>query len=284
MNTVLAGLGVFAMGVMAAAQTTQETASFCRPSGKAQLLANVVEASGVAASRKARGTVWTLNDSGDAVLFGFDTSGRSTRVDVAGANVQDWEDLSVGACSGGTREDCLYIADIGDNRASRKRITIYRVPEPAVGSAATGPAEVFHAVYPDHPHDAEALIVIPGGQLFVVTKEVPPRLYKLPAALKPGATATLEFVRQLDERVRITGGAVSADGRWTALRSNGTLLLYRTPALMSGGDPIRIDLTALKEPQGEGVAFGPGNELYLVSEGGEGGAGLLTRLNCTLPK
>ena len=71
-----------------------------------------------------------------------------------GANLIDWEDLSIGRCGSA---DCLYIADIGDNRESRDRITIYRVPEPAAGSGSTLPADAFHLTYPDRPHDAEAL-------------------------------------------------------------------------------------------------------------------------------
>ena len=43
---------------------------------------------------------------------------------VAGANVQDWEDLASAPCRVGS---CLYIADVGDNRESRERITISRL-------------------------------------------------------------------------------------------------------------------------------------------------------------
>jgi hypothetical protein len=216
------------------------------------------------------------------MLFRVDGAGRTTPITVTGADVRDWEDVTIGTCPAG---ECLYIADIGDNRGSRKQITIYRVPEPAPGSTATPAVEAFHAIYPDHPRDAEALVVTAREQLLIVTKEVPPRLYRFPTPLKAGGTATLQLVRQLGERVRITGGAASADGRWIALRSNRTLLLYRSDDLLNGRDPIRIDLSSLKEPQGEGVAFGPGGELYLVSEGGEGAAaGVLMRINCALPK
>ena len=270
-----------ALCVTAFAQKPASGPSFCKPVGKPQFLANVPEASGVAVSGRDRGLLWTLNDSGEPQLFGFDASGQSTRVAVIGGELRDWEDLAIANCSSGA---CLYIADIGDNRGSRKHITIYRVPEPARGSAATAAAEAFHAIYPDHPHDAEALIVT-THQLFIVTKEVPPRLYRFPAPLRPGATVTLQLMRSLNERIRITGAAVSPDGRWVALRSNRTLLIYRTEDLSGGRDPIRIDLTSLKEPQGEGIAFGGGNQLYLVSEAGKGAAGgMLLQLNCALPK
>jgi hypothetical protein len=275
------GLGVF-ICVVVTAQDRGPGASFCKPVGKPQFLANVPEASGVAISSRDPGMRWTLNDSGEPQLFGFDASGKSTRVAVTGAELRDWEDLAIAKCPSG---DCLHIADIGDNRGSRTRITIYRLPEPARGSAATSAPEIFHATYPDHPHDAEAFIVTGPDQWFVVTKEIPPRLYRFPALLKPGATITLQLVRSINERIRITGAAASPDGRWVALRSNRTLLIYKTEDVSSGRDPIRIDLTSLKEPQGEGIAFGRGNELYLVSEaGGNATGGMLLQLNCALPK
>lgn len=278
---IVVGMGVF-ICVTSAAQEPASGPSFCKPVGKPRFLANVPEASGVAVSGRDPGMLWALNDSGEPQLFGFDASGKSTRISVTGGELRDWEDLNAAKCPSG---NCLYIADIGDNRGSRTHITIYRVPEPARGSAATAAVEAFHAIYPDHPRDAEALIVAAQDQLFIVTKEVPPRLYRFPAPLKPGATVTLQLVRALNERIRITGAAASPDGRWVALRSNRTLLIYRTEDLSGGRDPIRIDLTSLKEPQGEGIAFGGGNQLYLVSEAGKDAAGgMLLALNCALPK
>lgn len=179
---------------------------------------------------------------------------------------------------GGT---CLYIADIGDNRGSRERITIYEVPAPASRSTRTKPSSALHLRYSDYPHDAEALLVTKKLGVFVITKEVPPRVYQIAASVKPGETGTLRLFRTLKEKVRITGAAVSADERWIALRSNTTLLVFTLDAFAKGGEPIRVDLRGLKEPQGEGVAFGRSGELWLVSEGGGGDAsGMLTRIHC----
>lgn len=110
----------------------------------------------------------------------------------------------------------------------------------------------------------------------------PAWLYRFPTPLKPGTTLRLEFVRALKDKDTITGASVSPDGAWVAARSNDALLLYRMDDFVSGsGDPFRIDLTSLKEPQGEGISFGVGDQLMLVSEGG--GGGLMTRLKCTFP-
>jgi hypothetical protein len=291
-KSVVIALAVF-ISVTAVAQDRGAGLSFCKPAAKPQFLANVPEASGVALSNRDGTMLWTLNDSGEPQLFGFDPSGKSAHVAVTGAELRDWEDLALAKCGGLAKArgnqasdggDCLYIADIGDNNASRKRITVYRVPEPAVLSTATAAAEPFHAIYPDGPHDAEAFFVTPQDQWFIVTKEIPPRLYQFPVPPKPGTTVTLQLVRSINERIRITGAAASPDGRWVALRSNGSLLIYRTDDLVGGRDPIRIDLTSLKEPQGEGIAFGRGDQLYLVSETGNAKGGLVLQLNCALPK
>ena len=263
------------------APSEQAPAGPCAVVGRAQFLPAVPEASGIAA---AAGALWTHNDSDAPVLYRLDASARATAVVVAGATVRDWEDLATAACGAG---DCLYIADIGDNRESREHVTIYEVPVPSPGSTSTKPAVAIHVRYPDHPHDAEALLVTGSAQLklsptmYVVTKEVPARVYALAARPKPGETGTLRLFRTLDEKVRITGAAVSRDERWIALRSNNTLLLYTLDDFAKEGRPTRVDLRGLKEPQGEGVAFGRGGELYLISEGGGNDAsGMLTRVHC----
>ena len=85
---------------------------------------------------------------------------------MTGVKVEDWEAVAVGPCPGGS---CVYIADIGDNEARRKRITVHRVAEP-VSENTVAVADSFHATYPDGAHDAETLLVTPDGQLFIVTK------------------------------------------------------------------------------------------------------------------
>src|SRR5206468_2956607 len=99
----------------------------------------VREASALAASRRAPGVYWTLNDSGnEPLLFAFDASGRNLgtfRVD--GARNVDWEALQVGPRRDGGF--ALYIGDSGDNDRIRRESAIYRVPEPDVTGAADKP-------------------------------------------------------------------------------------------------------------------------------------------------
>ena len=251
----------------------------CTPAAGLTRLPGVTEASGIALSRRTPGIVWSHNDSGEPILFAFDTSGKARgRVQVTGMTVDDWEDVAVGPCAQGS---CLFIADIGDNNRGRRQITIYRVPEPRPEDKATAPAEALHAVYPDGPRDAEALFVAPSGQLFVISKADArtTALYRFqqPAA---GRVGKLELVTKLPFD-RVTGAGASPDGSSVAVRTNKELFLYRTQELIgdSTAQPRRFDLTTVREPQGEGVALAADGVIYLAGEGG-GGGGTLASIRC----
>ncbi len=141
-------------------------------------LPDLPEASGLAASRAHPAVLWSIGDSGPPEILALDRKGATqSRVTIAGAQVHDWEDVAVGPCAQGS---CVYVADIGDNRKSRRHITIYRVPEPSPGDSTSRPAEALHATYPDGPHDAESIFVTSSGDLFLVTKEAPANVYRFP--------------------------------------------------------------------------------------------------------
>ena len=245
----------------------------CQPAGTMMRLAGLSEASGLAVSRSTPGRLWSHNDSGKPVIFALDAKGNvSGQVEIAGARVQDWEAMSSAPCAGGS---CLYIGDIGDNDAKRNEITIYRVPEPA-GNASSAKADaVIRASYPDGAHDAEALLAAPDGALYIVTKGETGHiaLYRVPRNARDGAT--LESVGVLSKGTagqpeRITDGAISADGEWVVLRTRTSLTFYRAAEFLKGNfkETRRIDVRSLGEPQGEAVAFGAGNTIYVAGEGG----------------
>lgn len=247
----------------------------CQPTGPLAQLAGLSEASGLAVSRRTPGRLWTHNDSGEPVVFSIDARGTITgQVRLSGAAVEDWEAIAVGPC-GDT--SCLYVGDIGDNEARRSRITVYALPEPAAASGSASVADVFHARYPDGAHDAETLLVGGDGRLYVVTKGEtgPVAIYRFPPKLQSGATMTLERVGAApsgkpDADSRITDGSVSPDGQWAALRTRSTLTFYRAADLLNGEwrAAQRLEVTSLNEPQGEGVALGPDNVVFLAGEGG----------------
>ena len=274
----------------AEAETQSAVDVVCTADGGLVAIPEAPEASNVAASGRTPGTLWTSNDEGTPVLLAVDEKGRVTgKVTLAGAERGDWEALAVAKCSAGS---CLYVADIGDNDAKREAVTVYRVAEPLPADSVTADPQVFHATYPDGPHDAEAIWVTERREVFVVTKgeQGAIAVYQYPPeSAQNGKTVELKRVAQLDDdpsrREMITDASISPDGKWVVLRSNKHLFFYRPDALRSGkpGTPRVYDLSDLKEPQGEGVAFGNDGVLYLTGEGGgKGRPGTLARLRCTL--
>ena len=262
----------------------------CTPDGSLVPLTGLTEASGLASSRLVPGRLWTHNDSGQPVLFALDSKGAITgQLRVTGAQVEDWEGIEVGPCGTGS---CLFIGDIGDNEAARKRVTIYRVPEPERPGGTAAVSDVFHATYPDGAHDAEALFFA-GGRLHIVTKGEtgPMALYRFPQELQAGTTMKLERVGapgpKPDAASRITDGSVSPDGQWVVLRSRSALTFYRASDVLAGQWKASgtVDLTGLNEPQGEGVALGADNTVFLAGEGGgKERPGTFMRLSCPAPR
>ena len=281
LSTALASVGVVT-------DTSQgSSASVCKPVGSLMTLPPLPEASGLAIGTA--GKLWMHNDSGAPELIAVDANGAVTgKLTLSGVRVTDWEALAAGPCGTGS---CLFVGDIGDNDASRKQITIYRLPQPANASGSAR-AEAINATYPDGAHDAEALLVAPDGTLFIVTKgdTGPIGVYRFPRTMQAGATVTLEKVgKPLADRPRndqrVTDGAFSSDGQWVVLRTNTALTFYRGEEFMKGEfrEVHRVDVSMLREPQGEAVALGRGNTVYI---GGEGGGkkqpGTLAALSCGL--
>ena len=225
-------------------------------------LPELPEASGLAVSRRTPGVLWSHNDSGNAaVLFAFDTAGRMRgRVAVPIRNL-DWEDVSAARCSVG---DCLYIADIGDNRLTRRQVQIYRVPEPSVADAETAVPEIFNAAYDDGAHNAEAMFVI-GMDLFIVTRDRVGGLYR--STLAGARDLTFRRVGELG-LAAVSDAETSRDGSAVVVRTSHEAVFYRPGDLTAGriAPYFRIPIDSLREPQGEGIAL-DGNMLYLTSEG-----------------
>jgi hypothetical protein len=268
-------------------------AAECRLDAPPGLLpAEVHETSGLVRSRRHPDLFWTHNDAGGApALYAIDAAGalRAT-VPVPGVSQLDWEDIGAGPCESG---DCLFVGDIGDNQGERESIVIYRVPEPAVDADEARAAVALEARFPGGPRDAEALFVLPSGDLFIVTKgeRSTIELYRLRAPQRPDTVATLELVRELapepERRAdRVTGASASPDGRWVAIRTYTTLHLFPADLLVSGSpvQPDRVDLTPFGESQGEAVVLGDDGAVWLTSEAPDPDARpTWMRLRCTLP-
>jgi hypothetical protein len=229
------------------------------------------ESSGLVTSSQSDDVLYTHNDSGDvARFFAIDRSCRTlATVLLTGVQARDWEDISRGP--GPT----LWLADIGDNSATRDRgILVHRVPEPAPsvrGTVRLRPTS-YRLTYPDGPHDAEALVVDPStGQLLIVTKGFGGGEVYAAGPLRAGVPNVLRRVGRVPV-LEVTGGDVSPDGSRLVLRNyvaayewdvHGNDLVAALKR-----DPARIPLPGA--PQGEGISYTRDGQGLVVSSEGSG--------------
>ena len=247
----------------------------------------LTETSGVAPSLNNPGVYWIhSDDAGPGVLWAVDAQGAVLgEVELEGVRLFNAEDLAAARCG---ETSCLYLGDVGDNYGERDSLLVYRViePEPRSGSVTS---QRLAMTLPDGARNIEALFVLPGERLFLVTKgqEQPITVYRYPGPLRPDSLVILEEVQRLSETARVfprqvTGASAAPDGSVVAIRTYETLLFYRWDgtelALLENGT---VNLRTLREAQGEGVGIGEDGLVVLTSEGGPtGGAGSITVLRC----
>jgi hypothetical protein len=236
------------------------------------------EASGVAASRSNDLYLWTHNDSGgDPALFLTTTIGAdSGRFVLSGAQNIDWEDIAVGP-GPDVALQYIYVADIGDNRAVRSSLTIYRVPEPDLNvldipvTQNLANVEAINYVYSNGARDAETLMVDPlTNDIYIVSKrEAQVGLYLLPFPQSTTEMDTAKFLVNMPF-TNFTAGDISADGSEILIKNY--FNIYYWPR--ANGQTVQQALTAVPqrlayttEPQGEAICFSlNANGFYTLSE------------------
>jgi hypothetical protein len=129
--------------------------------------------------------------------------------------------------------------------------------------------------------------------MYLVTKGRHGRvsLYRYPGTPTPDREAVLVHVADLTEHAPdhpalVTGADASPSGRWVAIRTYGSLSLYRAAALTTGdvAPQLTVDLTPVGEMQGEGVALLDNGRVVLTSEAGSKHLpATIAILGCSLP-
>jgi hypothetical protein len=229
----------------------------------------IVESSSLVVSSVDPGLAYTANDSGDgADIYTIDmNTGDTVAVTtLAGVDPTDAEAMAPGP--GGT----LYFADIGDNSATRRTVTVYWIDQPTATDATVEPHSAT-MVYPGGARDAETLLVDPSsGRLYLVSKELfGGTIFAAPSRLSTDHTNRLQPVG--------TAPSLVTDG--TFLPSGQVVLRTYTSAVVY--DPsswTALSSTTLPEqPQGESIAALPGPAEVLVGSEGVDSAVYEVRLN-----
>ncbi len=254
---------------------------------------DVVELSGIVASRVHPDVLWVHNDSGGAPeVAALSSTGEALgHFAIEGAEAVDWEDIGIGP---GPEEgrSYLYLADIGDNASNREQVTVYVAAEPdAAPDGEDGSLPLVDELtirYPAGPSDAESLFVDPlEGDLYIITKNVSGASRVLRAAASTvtgGGEITMEDVGGFqvgppDEAspglppTTVTAADISPDGSTVLVRTYQDVLVFRRPAgepLASAFESAYCSAPSETEPQGEAIAFSADGASYLTSSEGTG--------------
>jgi hypothetical protein len=228
---------------------------------------DLLEISGVAASRINPGILYIHNDSGNANQV-YLTNGNGDNVGtltLTPVGNRDWEDIAVGQ-GPAPGKNYVYIGDIGDNHSQYPSVLIYRFPEPDL-TGKTLPVtmnidslDIIELKYPDGPRNAETLMVDPlTKDIYIASKES--NISKVYVARYPQSTKVPTVMTPVVQLYmdKATAGDISPDDTEILLRNNGQIWYWKLPVGTSVSAGLltapQIAPYANNEPQGEGICF-----------------------------
>ncbi|MFC2083548.1 lamin tail domain-containing protein [Bacteroidota bacterium] len=227
----------------------------------------VVEASGIVASRKYQNVLWTHNDRNNQNrIFSLNTRGRHLGIYyLDGIDNRDWEDIAIGP---GPVEGLsyLYIGNFGDNFAEYNLKYIYRIVEPEVSFNQESVETTIYDVetiilqYPDGVRDAETLLLDPiTKDLYIISKREfeDIRVYRAPYPQLTNEVVIMEHVKTLLHS-QLVGGDVSMTGNEILLKDYSTLFYWQRDTqkpLWEAFDTDPLILPYITEVQGEAVCW-----------------------------
>ena len=235
---------------------------------------DLLEISGVAASRVNPGTLYIHNDSGNPNQVYLtngngDNQGTLTLTPVGN---RDWEDIAVGP-GPVPGKNYVYVGDIGDNNSKYPSVFIYRFAEPDLGgktlpvSINIDSLDIIELKYPDGPRNAETLMVDPlTKDIYIASKES--NISKIYVARYPQSTKAPTVMTPVVQVYmdKATAGDISADGTEILLRSNQLIWYWKLAAGTSVSAGLltapQVAPYANNEPQGEGICFAADDSGY----------------------
>ncbi len=239
------------------------------------------ECSGLVVSSKNEDRIWVHNDSGDkGRIFLINKSGETLAIYNFKAKVVDCEDIAMSNPK--NRKPQIYVGDIGDNKAERDFISIYKFDEPNYLKGQNRPSvpkvEQLKLKYPDGPRDAECLMIDPISQkIYIISKrEDSVGVYSVPLKIEAGSVHTLTKEGTLSfpgmKKINwITAGDISGDGRSILIKSYGNVFYWKRQlgeTMMQCLKRSPKILPYKPEPQGEATGFThDGKSYYTISEG-----------------
>jgi hypothetical protein len=239
---------------------------------------DIKEASGIAASKKNPGVLWTHNDAGDKNhIFAMNGNGKHLGVFVLeNCEARDWEDIATGP--GPTAgNDYIYVGNIGDNDTVYDLKYVYRCVEPVVLPTQSPKTDTIREIdilkfrFPDGKWNAEALMVDPlTKDYYIISKrESNARVYRAQYPQPISTVDTLECVDTLAQTY-IVAADISSSGDEIIMKNDDSVYYWKIAA----GETIKktlsrspVTISYTKEPQGEGLTWDANaNGYFTISE------------------
>ncbi|MEQ9412986.1 MAG: hypothetical protein RIF39_04115 [Cyclobacteriaceae bacterium] len=248
---------------------------FEKAENRGRVSGDLEEASGLVASYKNPGKLWTLNDSGNpSELFLLNDKGEIEMTCKLKVHNRDWEDIAIGP---GLYDSIkyLYIGEIGDNEAKYDYKYLYRVVEPTFQGDKKISIDKFDTLVislPDGKRDMESITIDQQtGDLYLFSKrEENINIYRsLANALIAGDTLVPEKIGTLPYH-NVVAVDFTLDSKELLIKTYDEIYYWNRPDSLSIQqvllqDPILLNYK--REPQGESVAWSlDGGGFYTLSE------------------
>jgi len=234
-----------------------------------------MEISGLAKSLIHKEVYWAINDSGNPPAIvplskkGEIKSKSGRQIIIPEARNIDWEALAI------DRSGTMYICDVGNNYSKRKKLQIYRIPEPSLDCNTTQKPEIITVRYPDQPisapsalfFDCEAAFIF-NKKLYLLTKRLQDSsttLYRLDSE-KQNATNTLTLLSNYPVGGYVTDADISPDQNVLAVLTYKALWLFYDFHNDNFFDGKKKVIHLQNAGQIESVVFTSPDELLLVNE------------------
>jgi hypothetical protein len=216
----------------------------------------IVESSGLAASKRYPGIIWTHNDSGSIpFLFAMRQNGGHVRaIQVKGAAPIDWEDISIDNFGN------LYVADIGANGMARTHVAVHRVPEPNPGRDSDARVDkTWYLRFPARREDCESFFVSRTTG-YLVTKERKNgnvAIFGFPLSAPSGQSIVLRKIAIVEVTAAVTAADLSADARRLALLTEEGAYVFVINGNVAGINSAPSTFTRFENTFMEGACFTP---------------------------
>lgn len=243
---------------------------------------DLLEASGIAASRKNPGKIWAHNDSGypnRLYLIDTTTAAIVATYVITGAVNTDWEDMEIVA-DPVTGVPYVYIANTGDNQERRNDYDVFRFEEPLYQPAdfeqlvvlPQGTATRHRFQFPDGSHDTESMFVDPDNLdvYFITKRDAASTVYVMPYPYQTGSAFNTTYkVGALGFR-EASAASVSFDGNRVVVKNRQAIFYWQRTAAkepyhqLLAQTPIKAPYVG--EPQGEAICFDADKNYFTLSE------------------